>query len=155
MAIKVLMVCLGNICRSPLAHGILEHLDQNHIFEVDSAGTSGFHQGSTADQRSCAVAKKHGIDLSKQRSRKLTAADLDTFDLIYVMDKENLKNTLALTTTAAQRKKVKLILNEMAPNQDLEVPDPYYGGTDGFENVYGMLEKACTHIIKKYQEDAL
>jgi len=151
MAVKILMVCLGNICRSPLAEGLLQQkTDAEKVF-VDSAGTGGFHIGSAPDQRSIAVAAKHGLDIAKQRCRKLTAADLDAFDIIYAMDRSNYKNSIALARSKGQKSKVRLLLAEVNLITD-EVPDPYYGGTDGFERVYQMIDKACDAIAQKLDQ---
>ena len=142
------MVCLGNICRSPLAEGILQSKVSKEVI-VDSAGTSGFHQGELPDSRSIAVAKKYGIDLTNQRSRKFTSKDFDTFDVIYAMDYSNYRDIIALALTEEDKGKVKMILNESFPGEDRNVPDPYYGGEMGFENVYAMLEEACVKIASK------
>ena len=148
MSHKVLMVCLGNICRSPLAHGILESKVHHSIF-VDSAGTAGYHIGELPDKRSIAAAKNHGIDISRQRCRQFTENDFTTFDAIYVMDQSNFDNVIKLAPNELCKQKVKLILNEIHPNKNLEIPDPYYGGTSGFEEVFNMLNKACGVIAKK------
>ena len=141
---RILMVCLGNICRSPLAEGIMKaKVDADFIY-VDSAGTSAFHRGELPDSRSIEIAEKYNIDITEQRSRQFIAADFEIFDAIYVMDDSNKNNVLALAKNSDDRNKVKLILNETTPNQDLNVPDPYYD--NGFENVYQMLNEACTHI---------
>ena len=142
------MVCLGNICRSPLAEGILltKIKERNLPWIVDSAGTSGWHQGELPDSRSIAVAKAHNIDLTYQRSRQFTKADLEQFDLILAMDSSNYSNILKLATTEIQKSKVKLILNYVYPNENRAVPDPYYEG--GFEQVYQMLAAACEKIIE-------
>lgn len=147
---KILMVCLGNICRSPLAEGILlEKIKERKLsWEVDSAGTSGWHQGALPDRRSIEVAKAHGIDLTYQRSRQFKAADLDQFDLILAMDSSNYSNIVRMATSEAQKSKVKLILNYAYPNENRAVPDPYYEG--GFEKVYQMIAIACEKIIEKY-----
>ncbi len=145
---KVLMVCLGNICRSPLAEGILQSkLPKNFI--VDSAGTGGWHAGESPDKRSIEVAKKNGLDISNQRARKFTKKDFSEFDLIYVMDNSNLKDMLKLAPNKTAKQKVHLILNEIYPNENRDVPDPYYGLNDGFEKVYKMLDKACNSVAKK------
>jgi len=145
---KILMVCLGNICRSPLAEGILKSkVNASEVF-VDSAGTSGYHTDSPPDPRSIAVAQKHGIDISNQKCRKFTPKDFKTFDVIYVMDKDNYTNVISLSEIYAHRRKVKLLLEEGATGIS-EVPDPYYGGKDGFEYVYGLIEQACDDIVKK------
>lgn len=142
------MVCLGNICRSPLAEGILKAKVSKNIF-VDSAGTAAWHSGNLPDKRSIAVAKTHGIDLTDQRARQFLVEDFDQFDCIYVMDKSNYVNVCRLAPNEAALKKVELILNEIHPGKDLEVPDPYYGGDDGFEQVFQMLDKACEQIKNK------
>jgi protein-tyrosine phosphatase len=145
---KILMVCLGNICRSPLAEGILKSKLNPDFYIVDSAGTSAYHIGELPDHRSIAIAKKNGIDISNQRARKFIANDFNEFDLIYAMDIENYHNICSLSTNKSNLLKVKLILNEINPLKDLSVPDPYYGGDFGFENVYKMLDKACSIITK-------
>ena len=142
------MVCLGNICRSPLAEGILKSKLNPDFYIVDSAGTSAYHIGELPDHRSIAIAKKNGIDISNQRARKFIANDFNEFDLIYAMDIENYQNICSLSTNKSNLLKVKLILNEINPLKDLSVPDPYYGGDYGFENVYEMLDKACSIITK-------
>ena len=145
---KILMVCLGNICRSPLAEGILKSKLNTDFYIVDSAGTSAYHIGELPDHRSIAIAKKNGIDISNQRARKFIANDFNEFDLIYAMDIENYHNICSLSTNKSNLLKVKLILNEINPLKDLSIPDPYYGGDFGFENVYEMLDKACSIITK-------
>lgn len=142
------MVCLGNICRSPLAEGILKSKLNPDFYIVDSAGTSAYHIGELPDHRSIAIAKKNGIDISNQRARKFIPNDFNEFDLIYAMDIENYHNICSLSTNKSNLLKVKLILNEINPLKDLSVPDPYYGGDFGFENVYKMLDKACSIITK-------
>lgn len=147
---KILMVCLGNICRSPLAEGILKSKSIAHNFFVDSAGTAAYHIGKKPDERSILVAKKHGIAIDKQRARKFSSDDFDDFDIIYVMDESNFHDILKLSRNNSDKIKVKLILNETHPNKNNSVPDPYYGGNEGFENVFQMLDEACEIIIKKY-----
>ncbi|SHH77556.1 low molecular weight protein-tyrosine-phosphatase [Winogradskyella jejuensis] len=148
---KILMVCLGNICRSPLAHGILESKLPKEDFYVDSAGTASYHTGEKPDHRSIAVAKSKGIDISTQRARQFSEVDFDNFDFIYAMDESNYRNILRLAKTEDDQRKVKLILNELSSNSNSEVPDPYYGGDEGFENVYQMLDEACDVIASKLQ----
>ncbi|PWH82118.1 protein-tyrosine-phosphatase [Algibacter marinivivus] len=145
---KILMVCLGNICRSPLAEGILKSKLSND-FIIDSAGTANYHSGSSPDKRSVAVARKYGLDISNLRGRQFDVSDFDTFDVIYVMDKSNFQNVLKLARHDKDIAKVKMILNEVHPNKNYEVPDPYYGGDNGFENVYQMLDEACKSIAKQ------
>ncbi len=142
---KILMVCLGNICRSPLAHGILAHKVSSEVF-VDSAGTAAYHEGELPDARSIAVAKTHGIDITQQRARKFVVSDFDYFDCIYAMDESNYQNILMLARDDKDRKKVKMILNEVYPGKNQSVLDPYYGGDQGFEKVYTMLDEACDRI---------
>jgi len=146
------MICLGNICRSPLAEGILSSkLISNSIF-VDSAGTGAYHIGNQPDERSIAVANNYGIDISKQRARKFQVSDFDIFDSIYVMDENNFQDILSLARNHQDKQKVKMILNEIHPNKNKSVPDPYYGGEEGFENVFRMLDEACEIISKKIQK---
>lgn len=148
---KILMVCLGNICRSPLAEGILKSkITTSNIF-VDSAGTGAWHSGELPDKRSIAIAKKYGIDLTDQRARLFIVDDFKRFDKIYVMDKSNYINVCRLAPLNDYIDKVELILNESNPGKDLEVPDPYYGGNQGFENVYQMLNEACDKIKEKIE----
>ena len=143
---KILMVCLGNICRSPLAEGILKSKLPSDTFAVDSAGTANYHTGNPPDKRSIAVAKKYGLNISNLKGRQFSVSDFDTFDIIYVMDESNYDNVIALSRNDEDTAKVKFILNEIYPNQDYSVPDPYYGGNEGFENVYKMLDEACSII---------
>lgn len=151
--INILMVCLGNICRSPLAEGILaSKVDLDKVF-VDSAGTAAYHVGNLPDLRSIAVARKYGIDLTYQRARKFIAKDFYRFDKIYVMDEYNYNNILSLANTKSEAKKVEMILNEVKPKQKLSVPDPYYGGDEGFEHVYQLLNEACEIIAKKLENE--
>ena len=147
---KILMVCLGNICRSPLAEGILKSKLSNN-FVVDSAGTANYHVGSSPDKRSVAVARKHGLDISNLKGRQFEVSDFDTFDMIYVMDESNYQNVEKLARNPEDIAKVNMILNEVHENKNFEVPDPYYGGDHGFENVYQMLNEACTIIANKLQ----
>jgi protein-tyrosine phosphatase len=151
MKTKVLMVCLGNICRSPLAEGILKSKLSDSAFLVDSAGTGAWHAGEQPDKRSMAIAKKYGIDLTSQRARQFKTADFEIFDYIYVMDQSNYDNVIKLATTTDAINKVKLILNEVHPDKNFEVPDPYFGGDQGFESVYHMLEEACEKIKYKLE----
>ena len=148
MAAKILMVCLGNICRSPLAEGIMR-AKLSKDFIVDSAGTGGWHAGELPDKRSISTAKNRGLDITSQRARQFKISDFDTFDYIYVMDNSNYKDVMALAPNDEAKSKVKLILNELFPNENVDVPDPYYGGQDGFENVFDMLNEACDVIAGK------
>lgn len=145
---KILIVCLGNICRSPLAEGILKSKLYSN-FTVESAGTAAYHVGNKPDPRSIAVARQNGLNITNQRARKFTKQDFEDFDIIYAMDNSNYQNIIALAENNQQKEKVKLILNESFPDKNLDVPDPYYGGDKGFENVYNMLDNACEIIAKR------
>src|SRR5690606_702895 len=146
---KILMVCLGNICRSPLAEGILQSKLNPENFIVDSAGTDNYHVGEQPDKRSMAVAKSKGIDISAQRCRQFELSDFDTFDLIYVMDKSNFKNVVKLARNPNDIAKVKLILEDDSTIKLTEVPDPYYGNSNDFEYVFELLNQVCTTIAQK------
>lgn len=148
---KILMVCLGNICRSPLAEGILrEKLMINKLnVLVDSAGTSGLHTGERPDSRMCETAKTFDLNIDDLTSRKFVVQDFDTFDIIYAMDSSNYSNILSLARTTEDKSKVHLILNELYPNKNMAVPDPYYGGEQGFIDVYNLLNEATDKIIEK------
>lgn len=143
------MVCLGNICRSPMADGLLrarvaqESLD----IEVDSAGTSGYHVGDAPDPRMRATAKSMGVNIDDLTSRQFVQADYDRFDVIYAMDESNRDNMFRLARNEEDKQKVKLILNEIYPGENMSVPDPYYGGDQGFIDVFNMLDEATSKII--------
>ena len=143
------MVCLGNICRSPLAEGILQSKLNSKDFFVDSAGTAAYHIGESPDNRSIKIAKKYGIDLTNQRARQFRSEDFLKFDLIYAMDKKNYQNICSLAKDDAEIKKVRMILKEMNSPSNNSVPDPYYGDDDGFETVYQMLNEVCELIAKR------
>ena len=146
---KILMVCLGNICRSPLAQGILESKLDPTLFSVESAGTGSWHVGNKPDIRSIAVAKKYGLDISNQRGRHFISEDFNTYDYIFVMDNSNKKDVLALAPSEDHKAKVHLILDEIFPGENVDVPDPYYGGAHGFEDVYQMLDQASELIASR------
>lgn len=143
------MVCLGNICRSPLAEGILTSKLPKVKFIVDSAGTGDWHVGNPPDPRSIKVANENGIDISKQRGKLFKKSHFEEFDYIFVMDNSNYNNVIELAPDFESTKKVKLILNEIFPNENVEVPDPYFGLENGFEKVYAMLDEACEAIREK------
>jgi protein-tyrosine phosphatase len=152
MPINILMVCLGNICRSPLAEGILASKLPKNKFTVDSAGTGSWHIGNQPDERSVAIAKKNKIDISQQKGRQFSANDFDAFDYIYVMDNSNYWDVIQFADNQAQTEKVQLILNELFPDENVDVPDPYFGMPNGFDSVYKMLDEACDVIAKKLIE---
>lgn len=140
------MVCLGNICRSPVAEGVMKAKAEKHglNIEVDSAGTSGWHNGEKPDGRSMANAQENGIDISNQRSRKVVLSDFEEFDILYAMDVSNYNNLLNMSPEK-YHSKVKMILNEIHPGENMSVPDPYYGN-DGFQLVFDLLDEACEKI---------
>lgn len=144
------MVCLGNICRSPLAEGILkEKIRRKKLdWQVDSAGIGGWHAGELPDHRSIAIAQKYGIDLADQRARKFQVVDFQKFDLVFAMDTQNFRDLQRLAQTDAHRSKIELILNQSHPNENRSVPDPYYGGDEAFEQVFQMLDQACEAFLK-------
>jgi len=141
------MVCLGNICRSPLAQGILEKKIKEHnlSWKVDSAGTASYHVGELPDKRSIEKAIEYGVDITDQRSRKVTIEGFKDFDLILAMDASNFNNLLKLSDNPDDQRKIKMILNYSYPDQNRQVPDPYYD--NGFENVYRLLDQACDSLI--------
>lgn len=144
------MVCLGNICRSPMAEGVMRHkLEQHGITgEVDSCGTASYHIGENPDKRAVEKARKYGINISTLVGRQFTVSDFDHFDRIYVMDSSNYTHVLRLARNHADKAKIKLIMEELYPGQGMSVPDPYYGGDEGFENVYSLLNNVCEHICQ-------
>ena len=150
--VKILMVCLGNICRSPLAHGILESKLPSDQFFIDSAGTTNYHVGDPPDRRSISIAKSHGIDISQQRGQQFKASFFDAYDYIYVMDEHNYEDVIRLARTEQDRLKVKLILEEDSTAKLKHVPDPYYGDESGFEYVFTVLDKVCDKIAQKLQQ---
>ncbi len=143
------MVCLGNICRSPLAEGILKAKIDTDKVQVDSAGTGGWHIGELPDSRSIDIAKKHGLDITDQRGKKFSAYDFETYDYIFVMDNSNYRDVIRMAKNDSEKQKVRLILDEIFPGENVDVPDPYYGGDHGFENVYQMLDQACEKIVSR------
>lgn len=146
---RILMVCLGNICRSPIAEGLLAHkVEQQGLdIEVDSAGTSGFHQGEQADARMRATAKDFGVPIDYIRSRQFVVSDFDKFDIIFAMDSSNYNNIVALARSEEDKMKVRLMLNESHPGMNMAVPDPYYGGDQGFVEVYQLLDEATEAFL--------
>lgn len=148
---KILFVCLGNICRSPLAEGIMKDKVRKAGLDVDvdSAGFENFHVGDPADPRSSEIARKNGISLDGHVARKFTTRDFDHYDRIYVMDRFNYQDVMSLARNNEDEAKVDFILNLSHPGENREVPDPYYGGKDGFEKVFRMLDSACDILAKE------
>jgi protein-tyrosine phosphatase len=149
MPVKILMVCLGNICRSPLAEGILASKLPDDKFIVDSAGTGSWHIGRAPDNRSISTAKKNGLNIANQKGRQFQKSDFETFDYIFVMDNTNYNDVVHLAQNENQKNKVQLILDSIFPNENVDVPDPYYGLANGFDLVYEMLDEACEVIAQK------
>jgi protein-tyrosine phosphatase len=149
---KILIVCLGNICRSPLAEGILQQKAKETGLNwiVESAGTNGYHTGEPPHQLSQKVALLNGIDISKQRSQKFTATDINNYDIIYAMANDVLVDIKRISGNTFNSKKVVLFLNEIFINQNKDVPDPWYGEEDGYHSVYDLIEKVCEKIVFKY-----
>lgn len=149
MPVKILMVCLGNICRSPLAEGILQSKLPADKFFIDSAGTGNWHAGQNPDKRSIATAKNRGLDISCQIARQLKRSDFEEFDHIFVMDASNYRDVTALAPDEKAKAKVQLMMDAVYPGQNVDVPDPYWSGQDGFDKVYDMLDEACTIVADK------
>lgn len=145
---KILMVCLGNICRSPMAEGIMRTKIREYGLKarVDSCGTAGYHIGEAPDIRAQKTIKKYHGDISTLKARQFSISDFDRFDLIYAMDESNYNNITALARNEADKNKTELIMNIVFPDENIAVPDPYYGGINGFEEVYSMLHMACENI---------
>jgi protein-tyrosine phosphatase len=150
---KILMVCLGNICRSPLAQGILEQKIKEHQLEwkVDSAGTGSWHAGEMPDKRSIQVAHENGIDITNQCARQIISNDLDHFDLILAMDVSNYNDILRLCKSEEQSSKVHILLNYLYEGENRSVPDPYFAG--GFDKVYTLLDIALEKFVKIKKEE--
>ncbi|WP_426430773.1 low molecular weight protein-tyrosine-phosphatase [Winogradskyella sp. HB-48] len=150
---RILMVCLGNICRSPLAHGILESKLNSSKFYVDSAGTAAYHVGHQPDHRSLKVARSNGIDISHQTARQFKTSDFDRFDYIYAMDASNYTNIISLARNNSDIGKVKLFLEENPNISNKNVPDPYYGDMSDFEYVFDLIEATSIIIAKRLLKD--
>lgn len=152
--IRILMVCLGNICRSPLAEGILRDKAEkaNLNIHIDSAGTSNYHTGEHPDKRTILNAQRHQIDVSGFCARQFHSGDFDEFDHIFAMDSSNYADILSLARSERDKRKVEMILNRVYPNSNMSVPDPYFGGEQGFENVYILLDKACDVIVESLKD---
>jgi protein-tyrosine phosphatase len=153
---KILMVCLGNICRSPLAQGILEHKAKQAglNWEVDSAGTGDWHVGEAPHKLSQKVAKLNGVDICEQCARQFKKTDMLEFDRIYVMDNSNYKDVREMSGELWNDSKVDLFLNELYPGKNMDVPDPWYGEEDGYHEVYKLIEHTCDAIIRKAKAES-
>ena len=151
---KILMVCLGNICRSPLAEGILQHkADAAGLnWKVDSAGTGNYHIGSQPHHLSQKVAKQNGVEISCQKARQFVKEDMLAFDKIYVMDADNYNNVKHMSHELWNAGKTDLLLNELYPGENRGVPDPWSENEEAYHSVFAMIDKACDAIIKKYSQ---
>jgi len=151
-SMKILMVCLGNICRSPLAEGILQDkaVKAGLNWQVESAGTNGYHTGEPPHHLSIKVAQKNGIDISQQRSRIFTASDFEDYDVIYAMATDVLEDMKRIGRHHFDSKKVSLFLNEQYPGEDREVPDPWSGPESGYHEAFEIINSNCEYIIEKY-----
>lgn len=149
---KILFVCLGNICRSPAAEIIFRHMvaeaDLTDFYQIDSAGTAGFHEGAAPDHRMAATLARHGYTIAGH-ARKITRADLDAYDYIITMDEENHRDVCLLDKTAGSHPKVKPLMSFCTEHTDQRVPDPYYGGQKGFDHVISLLEDACRNLLRQ------
>ena len=150
---RILMVCLGNICRSPIAEGVLRHKVKQHGLDwtVESAGTESYHIGEMPHRSSQKICLAHGIDISDLRARKFTADAFADYDMIYAMAADVYREIKRIGGKRADMSKVEMFLNELHPGKDESVPDPYYGAEDGFKPVYELIEKTCSAIVKKYK----
>lgn len=150
---KILMVCLGNICRSPLAEGILQAkaAAAGLNWQIDSAGTNGYHIGEAPHPLSQKVAKLNGIDISRQRARRFRATDFEEFDRIYAMAEDVIDEMKSIARQRFDASKVDLLMNELHPGKDLDVPDPWYGTEPGYHDVYAMISQACDKLIENHQ----
>ena len=152
---RILFVCAGNICRSPLAEGVFRHLvtqaGRAEAYHIDSAGTGGWHEGEAPDLRSVAVARNHGIDISRQRARRIRTSDFTAFDLVLAMDSDNLGNLLDVAS-ADSKHRIHLF-SRFAVGGIEDIPDPYYGGKEGFEQVYSMLLDGCAALFERLEAE--
>lgn len=146
---KILMVCLGNICRSPLAEGVLRSKLDAEKFEIDSAGTSDYHLGVSPDHRSVSVAKKNGIDISQLKGRQFIKEDFKNFDFIFVMDKSNYQEVIRQAQSEEEKQKVSLLLDALGERNFKELADPYYGDDTQFRLVFAEIDKACNLIAQR------
>jgi protein-tyrosine phosphatase len=151
---KILTVCLGNICRSPMAEGVLRHMAQERgiPIQTDSAGTGNYHVGEAPDKRAQRAMRKYGIEIGDLRARQFNSADFEEFDLILAMDESNLANMMRLAPDPSSQPKVKLMMDYAPEHPQREVPDPYFGGDEGFDEVYHMLTEACGRLLDEIEK---
>ena len=150
------MVCLGNVCRSPLAEGILQHkaAKAGLNWTVESAGTNGYHTGEPPHRLSQKVAKLHGIDICQQKARDFVPEDFEVYDKIYALAGDVLDDMKRIARNKFDPSKVDLLMNELYPGQDIDVPDPWYGPEPGYHEVYKILDEVCEAIVKKYGQQS-
>lgn len=150
---KVLMVCLGNICRSPMAEGLLrKRADERGIDVItDSAGTSDYHIGEAPDKRMQKTGSERNVPIDDLRGRQFQVSDYHQFDHIFVMDRSNYSNVIALASSEEDKRKVRLMMDLVHPGENIEVPDPYFGGEEGFNQVFDMLDKACHQLLDELE----
>lgn len=150
---RILMVCLGNICRSPMADGWLRHKAKQYglSLEIDSAGTANYHVGEKPDHRMRRISLEYGVSIDELRARQFSVADFDRYDIIFAMDQSNEKNILNLARNEQDKQKVRLLLNELYPNENMEVPDPYYGTDSNFKEVIELLDEATNAFLINHQ----
>jgi len=150
---KILMVCLGNICRSPMAEGIVQDAFRRHniAVEVHSAGTAGYHIGESADLRAQAELRKHQIDISNERAQQFIPEFFQTYDFIFTMDRNNFSDVYYLAETEEERAKVDMLMNVVYAGENIPIPDPYYGGSSGFSQVYSMISEAAEALVQNYK----
>jgi protein-tyrosine phosphatase len=153
---KILMVCLGNICRSPLAEGILQDkaFKAGLSWSVESAGTESYHIGEPPHHLSQKVARIHGIDISCQRARRFSVNDLQIYDKIYALANDVLEDIRKVAGKKFDPEKVELFMNELYPGRNMDVPDPWYGPEPGYHEVYTLIEQVCDKIIEKYSSQS-
>ncbi len=154
---KILMVCLGNICRSPIAEGVLQHKANAAGFDwlIESAGTNGLHNGEQPHHLSQKICRQNGMDISHQVSRKVSVTDFDTYDLIFAMSKDVLSDLQAIRWNTSDAQKISLLLEQTHPGMRMDVPDPWYGNEDGYIEVFAMINAACDAIINAHQNNKL
>lgn len=153
ISMKILLVCLGNICRSPIAEGVLKHKAKQLglDWQIDSAGTNGYHIGEAPHRFSQKICLQHGIDISRQRARRFTAKDFEEYDMIYALALDVYREIEKIGYRQVQMNKVYLFLSESKEGSTESVPDPWYGDESGYLPVFDIIEQTCTRIIKRYR----
>ncbi len=152
--VKILMVCLGNICRSPMAEGVMRQKIKDYGLDaqVNSCGTASYHIGEAPDYRGIKTLHNYGIDISQHQGQQFAVSDFDAYDLIFVMDTRNYSNLMAKARNKNDKEKITLLMDEIYPGQQKVVPDPYYGDIEDYEETYALVEGACEHLAKRLSE---